>query len=73
MTQRLVEAELGQAFTLNDVVPKHSALVLMAISLVASTRGLALMGAHVKNLLPKSLVRRQLKSETPTIDSVMAR
>ena len=43
----------------------------MAISLVASTRGLALMRAHVKNLLPKSLVSRQLKSETPTIDSVM--
>ena len=40
----------------------------MAISLVASTRGLALMPAYAKNLLPWSVVSRPLKGEAPTID-----
>jgi LysR family transcriptional regulator, hca operon transcriptional activator len=40
----------------------------MAISLVASTRGLALMPAYAKNLLPWSVVSRPLEGETPTID-----
>jgi LysR family transcriptional regulator, hca operon transcriptional activator len=40
----------------------------MAISLVASTRGLALMPAYAKNLLPSSVVSRPLVGETPTID-----
>jgi LysR family hca operon transcriptional activator len=40
----------------------------MAISLVASTRGLALMPAYAKNLLPWAVVSRPLEGETPTID-----
>jgi hypothetical protein len=40
----------------------------MAISLVASTRGLALMPAYAKNLLPESLVSRPLQGEPPMID-----
>jgi len=40
----------------------------MAISLVASTRGLALMPAYAKNLLPQSVVSRPLEGEAPTID-----
>ncbi len=40
----------------------------MAISLVASTRALALMPAYAKNLLPSSLVSRPLEGEAPTID-----
>jgi LysR family transcriptional regulator, hca operon transcriptional activator len=40
----------------------------MAVSLVASTRGLALMPAYAKNLLPWSVVSRPLEGETPTID-----
>jgi LysR family hca operon transcriptional activator len=40
----------------------------MAISLVASTRGLALMPAYAKNLLPGSVVSRPLEGEAPTID-----
>jgi LysR family transcriptional regulator, hca operon transcriptional activator len=40
----------------------------MAMSLVASTRGLALMPAYAKNLLPWSVVSRPLEGETPTID-----
>src|SRR3981081_258879 len=39
-----------------------------AISLVASTRGLALMPAYAKNLLPWSIVSRPLEGESPTID-----
>ena len=40
----------------------------MAISLVASMRGLALMPAYAKNLLPWSVVSRPLEGEAPTID-----
>lgn len=40
----------------------------MAISLVASTRGLALMPTYAKNLLPWSVVSRPLEGEAPTID-----
>jgi LysR family transcriptional regulator, hca operon transcriptional activator len=43
----------------------------MAISLVASTRGLALMPAYAKNLLPWSVVSRPLEGEAPTIDLVV--
>src|SRR4030081_3860323 len=40
----------------------------MAMSLVASTRGLALRPAYAKNLLPWSVVSRPLEGEAPTID-----
>ena len=40
----------------------------MAMSLVASTRGLALMPSYAKNLLPSSVVSRPLEGEAPTID-----
>jgi LysR family hca operon transcriptional activator len=40
----------------------------MAISLVASTRGLGLLPAYAKNLLPWSVVSRPLAGEAPTID-----
>jgi LysR family transcriptional regulator, hca operon transcriptional activator len=40
----------------------------MAMSLVASTRGLALMPAYAKNLLPSSVVARPLEGDAPTID-----
>jgi LysR family hca operon transcriptional activator len=43
----------------------------MAMSLVASTRGLSLMPAYAKNLLPQSVVSRPLKGEAPTIDLVV--
>ena len=42
--------------------------VSMAISLVASMRGLALMPAYAKNVLPWSVVSRPLEGEVPTID-----
>jgi LysR family transcriptional regulator, hca operon transcriptional activator len=40
----------------------------MAMSLVVSTRGLALMPAYARNLLPASVVSRPLEGEAPTID-----
>src|SRR6185503_6814046 len=40
----------------------------MAMSLVASTRGMALMPAYAKNLLPWSVVSRPLEGQAPTID-----
>jgi LysR family hca operon transcriptional activator len=40
----------------------------MAMSLVASTRGLALMPAYAKNLVPWSVVSRPLEGEAPTIE-----
>jgi len=40
----------------------------MAMSLVASTRGLALMPAYAKNLMPWSVVSRPLGGEAPTIE-----
>ena len=40
----------------------------MAMSLVASTRGLALMPAYANNLLPSSVASRPLEGEAPTID-----
>jgi LysR family hca operon transcriptional activator len=43
----------------------------MAMSLVVSTGGLALMPAYAKGLLPWSVVSRPLEGETPTIDLVI--
>jgi LysR family hca operon transcriptional activator len=40
----------------------------MVMSLVASTRGLALMPAYAKNLLPPTVVSRPLAGEPPTIE-----
>jgi LysR family transcriptional regulator, hca operon transcriptional activator len=40
----------------------------MAMSLVSSTRGLALMPAYAENLLPWSVVSRPLEGDAPTID-----
>ena len=45
--------------------------IAMAMSLVASTGGLALMPAYATNLLPWSVVSRPLEGEAPTIDLVI--
>ena len=42
--------------------------VYKAMSLVASTRGVALMPAYAKNLLPSSVVSCPLEGEAPTIE-----
>ena len=43
----------------------------MAISLVASTRGVALLPVSAEHFLPWSVVSRPLKGEPPTIDLVI--
>jgi LysR family transcriptional regulator, hca operon transcriptional activator len=43
----------------------------MAVSLVASTRGLTLLPAYAKNFLPWSVVSRPLAGDAPTIDLVV--
>src|SRR2546427_3942523 len=42
----------------------------MAVSSVASTRGVALLPAYAQNLLPRSVISRPLRGEVPTIDLV---
>ena len=55
-----------------DINPAHEADNLaVAISLVASTRGVALLPVYVKNFLPWSVVSRPIKGEAPTIDLVV--
>jgi LysR family hca operon transcriptional activator len=52
-----------------DIKPDHGVdNMAMAMSLVASTRGLALMPAYAKGLLPASVVSRPLEGEAPAID-----
>jgi LysR family hca operon transcriptional activator len=43
----------------------------MAISLVASTRGVALLPIYALNFLPWSVVGRPIKGTAPTIDLVV--
>jgi LysR family transcriptional regulator, hca operon transcriptional activator len=55
-----------------DIKPDHEADHLaMAMSLVASTRGVALLPAYARNLLPASLTSRPLEGDVPTIDLVV--
>lgn len=52
-----------------DIKPDHVVDNLaMAISLVASTRGLSLMPAYAEKLLPSSVVSRPLEGDAPTIE-----
>lgn len=52
-----------------DITPDHGVdNIAVAITLVASTRGLALMPAYADNLLPPSVVSRPLEGQAPTID-----
>ncbi|MDE1150449.1 MAG: LysR family transcriptional regulator [Azospirillaceae bacterium] len=52
-----------------DLTPHHLVDNLsMAVSLVASTRGIALMPLYARNLLPPTVVSRPLAGVAPTID-----
>jgi LysR family hca operon transcriptional activator len=54
------------------ITPAHEADNLaMAISLVASTRGVALLPRYAKNFLPWSVVSRPVTGEAPAIDLVI--
>jgi LysR family hca operon transcriptional activator len=55
-----------------DAKPQHEADNLaMAMSLIASTRSIALLPAYAQNFLPWSVVIRPLGGEVPTIDLVI--
>jgi LysR family hca operon transcriptional activator len=43
----------------------------MAMSLIASTRGVALLPGYAQNFMPWSVISRPLKGEAPTIDLVI--
>jgi LysR family hca operon transcriptional activator len=54
------------------VKPDHQAENLaMAISLVASTRGISLFPLYAQNLLPKTVVSRPIQGAPPTVDLVI--
>lgn len=54
------------------ITPEHGVDNLaMAMSLVASTRGLALMPEYANNLLPWSVVSRPLEGDAPMVDLVI--
>jgi LysR family transcriptional regulator, hca operon transcriptional activator len=56
-----------------DITPTHGVdNIAAAMTLVASTRGLSLMPAYAKNMLPWSVVSRPLKGEAPTIELALA-
>jgi LysR family transcriptional regulator, hca operon transcriptional activator len=55
-----------------DLRPAHRVDNLaMAMSLIASTRGVALLPVYAKNFLPWSVTSRPLRGEAPTIDLVI--
>jgi LysR family transcriptional regulator, hca operon transcriptional activator len=68
--QRVIADYLNDAGL--DIRPDHTADNLaMAMSLVASTRGIALLPAYAQNFLPWSLTSRPLAGPAPTIDLVI--
>jgi len=55
-----------------DIRPAHEVDNLaMAMSLVASTRGVALLPAYVRNFMPWSVISRTIMGDPPTIDLVI--
>ena len=55
-----------------DLTPDHEVdNISMAISMIVSTRGLALLPLYAQNLLPPSVVSRPLQGEAPMIDLVI--
>jgi LysR family transcriptional regulator, hca operon transcriptional activator len=43
----------------------------MGMSLIASTRGVALLPAYAQNFMPPSVTSRPVRGDTPTIDLVL--
>ena len=55
-----------------NITPAHEVDHLaMAMSLIASTRGVGLLPVYAENFLASSLTSRPLKGDTPTIDLVL--
>ena len=70
-TLRLSTDRYSQAIGV-DLTPDYEALNLsMAISLVSSTGGVALLPLYARDMLPPSMVIRPLEGAAPTIDLVL--
>ena len=55
-----------------NITPDHEVDHLaLAMSLIASTRGVALLPAYAENFLPWSVTSRPLQGNAPTIDLVL--
>src|SRR5207244_2095725 len=55
-----------------DIKSDHEAdHMAMAMSFVASTRGVAVLPAYARNLLPSSLISRPLPGDAPSVDLVV--
>ena len=55
-----------------NITPAHETEhVVMGVSLIASTGGVALLPAYAQNFLPSSVTSRPLKGDTPTVDLVL--
>lgn len=55
-----------------NLMPAHEVdHVVMAMSLIASTRGVALLPAYAQNFLSRSVTSRPLKGNAPTVDLVL--
>ena len=55
-----------------DIIPAHEVDNLAhAVSMIASTRAVALLPAYANNLLPWSVTSRPIRGDTPTIDLVV--
>jgi LysR family transcriptional regulator, hca operon transcriptional activator len=73
-TAPALQAVLNDYFDRSDtaIKPTHQADNLaMAISLVASTRGVAFLPAYARNFLPWSVISRPIRGDAPTIDLVV--
>lgn len=68
---RVLRAAIADYFTKHGIELTPSYEIdnyAMAVSLVASTRGVALLPASARHFLPWSVVSRPLRGEAPTID-----
>ena len=68
--QRVIEDYLRQSGMNLRIVHRVDNLA-MAMSLITSTKGVALLPAFAKNFLPRSVTIRPLDGEAPTIDLVI--
>ena len=68
--RRIIDDYLRQSGV--DITPDHDVDNLaMAISMIASTRGVGIAPAYIEKLLPATLVSRPLQGDVPTIDLVI--
>jgi LysR family hca operon transcriptional activator len=66
MRQAIEDYLAANGLTIEPAHRVHN--LTMAMSLIASTRGVALLPAYAENFLPWSVTSRPLKGEPPTID-----